>query len=259
MDCIITNLIMYYKNGIGNAVAAGHIIGEMICTAIEDIIPDIDYSLGWAEAGIDTICFWSNSHQVFTSDYENKVRFEELIIEVFPELEYNIDTPFGIYLDKDEAEQIKNKLCELKNMGKDESGTDFVDLNGETETTIMGRISFRALAPVLKGKDKGKLKWFYNILTDGSAVYIYAPNMGIQPLKDVKALCRSVNYWDKNDVEIYEGDILKTNIDYMPTYVVKSVEQFWVDRGLCEDFEFAELEVIGNIFESELNKQEEES
>ena len=106
-------LINDYIKAIELVKQRGEEIAEKICEAVSDIIPDISYTLGWAEAGIDTICFWSDKRDT-GSKYHNGERFEEIVEEVFPELSGYVDTPFGVYLTESEAEKVKEKLEELK-------------------------------------------------------------------------------------------------------------------------------------------------
>ena len=45
----------------------------------------------------------------------------------------------------------------------------------------MTEIKFKVLAPVLKGKDKGKLKWFEGVLIgDGAVIYISLTRTGVR-------------------------------------------------------------------------------
>jgi hypothetical protein len=91
-------------------------IAQMIVEACKPIIKDMKYSIGWQEAGIDTICFYSETHIIKPSEIrsiEEKIRFIEVIQETFPELSElwaHIDTPWGFWLTKEEAEQIKQLL-----------------------------------------------------------------------------------------------------------------------------------------------------
>ena len=47
----------------------GKIIGESVCYRLKPLIPDITFSIGWEESGIDTICFYSK--QFSTRFYPN--------------------------------------------------------------------------------------------------------------------------------------------------------------------------------------------
>ncbi|GAG06195.1 unnamed protein product, partial [marine sediment metagenome] len=54
--------------------------------------------------------------------------------------------------------------------------------------------------------------------------------------------------------EIYVGDIIKTTCKHRPKYVVKTLHEFFEDRGYDEYFrENVEYEVIGNIYEAKEN------
>ena len=106
----INETIKDYLGSLQKAEISGRIIGEKICDAVREIIPDIKFSLGWEEAGIDTICFYSKE---FSSRIEGK-HFDWIVGEVFPELEFHVDAPFGIRLTNEEAKLVKKKLEELR-------------------------------------------------------------------------------------------------------------------------------------------------
>ena len=61
---------------------------------------------------------------------------------------------------------------------------------------------------------------------------------------------------DKNDVEIYEGDIVKTNLYNINGYVYYSSPSFGIKQknGVCTDYnwsDFNNFQVIGNIYENQ--------
>jgi len=70
----IKKLCEEYKEYILQTRKAGEKLGELIVSVLKDIMPDIEYSLGWAEAGMDTLCFWAYSRDCDSSFI---VRLEE--------------------------------------------------------------------------------------------------------------------------------------------------------------------------------------
>ena len=101
----LPELVDKYKDLCKQTEKAGTKIGKTICELLKPVIPDIRYSLGWEEKGINTICFWSKKGDV--DDKEHYYRLMEVIEEAFPELEGYIDTPFGVYLTKEDVKKIK--------------------------------------------------------------------------------------------------------------------------------------------------------
>jgi len=111
------DLIKKYLDGLATARDAGAEIAKNITEALKPIIPDIEWSLGWHEAGIDTICFYSREYDVHSVDVgkiDKYDRLPSLIAEVFPELRLHVDTPLGIYIPKERCKEIIECLRKLK-------------------------------------------------------------------------------------------------------------------------------------------------
>jgi len=98
-----------WKEAIFTAENYASIIGERICKALRPIIPDLTYSVGWAEAGVETLCFYSNRPT------QGRQMFHDLFRELPIDTEYTVyfDAPFGIYLTKKELEKAKEILLKL--------------------------------------------------------------------------------------------------------------------------------------------------
>jgi len=112
----ILEAIKKYRSHLEKANAYGRIIGTALVDALKTIVPDIDFTIGWTEAGVDTICLWSDSHDVQHKKWYKRryTRLESLIVEIFPELERHVDTPFGVFLDPEEADRARSALEKLR-------------------------------------------------------------------------------------------------------------------------------------------------
>jgi len=111
----IPDLIENYLKAIKETSKYGQKIGQILVETLKPILPDIEYSLGWAEAGVDTICLWSEEYEAVNLPDEETISLSEVIREVFGEEFYwYIDCPFGIWLPLDTAEKVKKVLEELK-------------------------------------------------------------------------------------------------------------------------------------------------
>ena len=91
----------------------------MIAEATRVVLPDIKYSVGWHEAGIETICFFSQQgNKVFireiVGDDSKIVDFLDVLLEVFPELVGHVDAPYGIYLYVEDANKLREVLKKLR-------------------------------------------------------------------------------------------------------------------------------------------------
>ena len=113
----ILGRIQLYNNAIQFAEEQGKKIGKMIADTLKPLIPDITYSVGWAEGKVDEICFWSDENNICTIDPHDLSKYrplEDIIREVFPELAERIDAYHGIYLPEDKAERAKELLKKLR-------------------------------------------------------------------------------------------------------------------------------------------------
>ena len=95
-------------------------IAKIIVKELKDIIPDLEWSIGWAEAGIDTICFYSDTYDVINiirKDNHNYIALVDIIEEVFSRFSsLMIECPSGIYLPGDKAQSVRERLKKLKGM-----------------------------------------------------------------------------------------------------------------------------------------------
>ena len=116
----LKELVKEYSELCGRAYVIARKIGDLICSKLSPIlVDDIEYSVGWYGEGIDTICFYSPGHSVFSgkASQDDCCSLEDIIDELIPELGDHIDVPYGIFLDKDEAIKVRLALKELVDSG----------------------------------------------------------------------------------------------------------------------------------------------
>ena len=117
---MVLEAIEKYIEAIRKTEEWGNIVGQMLVDTLSPIIPDIEYSLGWAEAGVDTICLWSERYKVGNVDLERleeQERLADIIGEIFDGLAWHVDCPFGVWLPPDVAKEVREVLEELKRKG----------------------------------------------------------------------------------------------------------------------------------------------
>ncbi len=93
-------------------------IGRALEKVLKDILPDVFVRAGWEESGPETLCVFAPSHSLekFLGKRVGKdglVDLSSLLREEMPEI-YNVECPFGVYLDKKEAEEVQIRLRKLR-------------------------------------------------------------------------------------------------------------------------------------------------
>jgi hypothetical protein len=93
-------------------------IGRALENLLKDILPDIFARAGWEENGPETLCIFAPSHSLekFLGKRigeDGLVSLDGLLREEIPEI-YNVECPFGVYLDKEEAEEVRARLRKLR-------------------------------------------------------------------------------------------------------------------------------------------------
>ena len=88
-------------------------IAKTIVKILKDIIPDLEYSISWA----DTICFYSDSYSATNMFGYGTISLKEIMKEIFPRFSLlTIECPYGIYLPGDKAQSVRERLKKLKDM-----------------------------------------------------------------------------------------------------------------------------------------------
>lgn len=93
-------------------------IGRALERLLKDILPDIFVRAGWEESGPETLCIFAQSHSLENFlgkriDEDSLVSLDNLLQEEMPEI-YRVECPFGVYLDKREAEEVRMRLRKLR-------------------------------------------------------------------------------------------------------------------------------------------------
>lgn len=103
--------IVIYQNLVIESKTYAEKIGLTIVNNLKDVIPNLEYSVGFAGRGIEVICFKGGLKGLINS---NAVSLISIIKEVIPELDGYIDDPFGCYVSNDKIDIIKERLLKMK-------------------------------------------------------------------------------------------------------------------------------------------------
>jgi len=112
------DIVTEYNNTIKKAWEFVYIIGDKICEALKDIIPDLRWYVDKWEGGVDIIDFASEESDGFYEYLEHKtdyVSLGEIISETFPQFMDKIVASSLVYVPKELVPQIKERLLTLKN------------------------------------------------------------------------------------------------------------------------------------------------
>jgi len=112
----IKELAKEYREACKHTEKCAEKIGKWLVKVCKPVIEDISYAVGSIEAGIETVSFYSRKRDAvealtFDEIEKNKmVYFVDLVAKIIPELKGFIETPYGLYLTKEEAKKIKKIL-----------------------------------------------------------------------------------------------------------------------------------------------------
>jgi len=106
----ILKLAEDYSRAVVATVEAGEKFGKALVGLLKPIIPDLRFTLGWEEGGIEVLCLWSDSRDVLTSKVLEKraplyIQLDRVLEPYFRDV--YIDCPFGVYVTEDEAKRIE--------------------------------------------------------------------------------------------------------------------------------------------------------
>jgi len=116
---MLKELFKQWDDAVRVAEKAAEELGKELVRILQPVLPKLRYSVGWAEGGVDTLCFWDedrsspNRDGVAEEEEEEGNELERLanvLGEVFGRGAVRFDTPFGLYLTKEEVERVKEVL-----------------------------------------------------------------------------------------------------------------------------------------------------
>ena len=105
---MINRLAKQYKDAIEKTKQAGDELGKEIVKLLKPVIPDLRYTLGWWEAGVDTLCLWSESRGAASTRGKDLTGLLEILDDCFPG--FFLDTPYGVYVTSEEEEEIRELI-----------------------------------------------------------------------------------------------------------------------------------------------------
>ena len=112
----LKSLVKKYLKSLQEVKKHGEEVCNVLVKNLREVIPDLECTLGWSEAGVDTICLWSDARDVRTLGIERAFKMKRLgkiIEDEMPELRGHLDTPYGVYVTDEEAERIRRILRKI--------------------------------------------------------------------------------------------------------------------------------------------------
>jgi len=106
----ILKLAEGYSQAVVATVEAGEKFGEALVELLKPIIPDLRFTLGWEESGVEELCLWARSRNVMATAtiLKNRaplyIQLDRVLKSYFRGV--YIDCPNGVYVTEDEAKRI---------------------------------------------------------------------------------------------------------------------------------------------------------
>jgi len=111
---MLKELFKQWDDAVRAAEKAAEELGRELVRVLRPVLPKLEYSVGWAEGGVDTLCFWDEDRSVSSRGglvEEDELEYLSNVLgEVFGRGTVRFDTPFGLYLTKEEVERVKEVL-----------------------------------------------------------------------------------------------------------------------------------------------------
>jgi len=107
----ILELAEDYSRAVVATIEAGEKFGKALVGLLRPIIPDLRFTLGWEESGVEELCLWARSRNVMAAAtiLENRaplyIQLDRVLESYFRGV--YIDCPNGVYVTEDEAKRIE--------------------------------------------------------------------------------------------------------------------------------------------------------
>jgi len=102
----ILKLAEGYSRAVMATVEAGEKFGKALVELLKPVIPDLRFTLGWEEGGVEELCLWSDSRNVskILDGAPFGISLNDGLRSYFHTV--YIDCPHGVYVSKYEAKRI---------------------------------------------------------------------------------------------------------------------------------------------------------